>query len=72
MGKYLLPPKSIPPLGNGFCRVISELAYNENGSGCRVFESNPAHLEVVTSSRSGPRGCLEGFAKDGNAFEITF
>jgi hypothetical protein len=36
--------------------------------GCRVLDTNPAHLEAITSGRSGPRGCLQGFAKDGNAF----
>jgi hypothetical protein len=50
------------PLGNGFCRVIFGLAHKGNNYiltkrmyGGRVFETNPACLEVVTSGRSGPR-----------------
>jgi hypothetical protein len=67
VSKYLLPPKSIPAppaLGNAFCWVISGLAYSGNGYllservyGCRVFEANPAHLEV------GLEGSSKGLQK---------
>ena len=31
LGEYLRDPKSIPPLGNGFCRFVFGLADNGNG-----------------------------------------